>query len=127
MAAYNAQDYLDTALNSVFAQSFKDYEVVVVDDASSDKTPHILAACQDPRLKVFRNETRSGAAFSRNRAKVFSNSLSAATRLKTVLVACAVGRDHGKPGVVERTRPASVRMGACSSMMASRSAATTLS
>ena len=68
MAAYNAQDYLDTALKSVFAQSFEDFEVVVVDDASSDNTPQILAACKDPRLKVFRNETRRGAAFSRNRA-----------------------------------------------------------
>jgi glycosyltransferase involved in cell wall biosynthesis len=68
MAAHNAQDYLDTALDSVFAQSFKDFEVVVVDDASSDKTHQMLDACKDPRLKVFRNEVRSGAAFSRNRA-----------------------------------------------------------
>ena len=68
MAAFNAQAYIEAALDSVFAQTFRDFEIVVVDDASTDGTGHILENRKDPCLRVFRNETRSGAAFSRNRA-----------------------------------------------------------
>ena len=68
MAAYNAREFIPRAIKSVFSQTYGDYEVVVVDDASDDGTFEVLAQYKDKRLKVLRNEKRSGAAFSRNRA-----------------------------------------------------------
>lgn len=42
MAAYNVEKYIDAAINSVISQTFKDWELIIIDDASSDKTPLIL-------------------------------------------------------------------------------------
>jgi glycosyltransferase involved in cell wall biosynthesis len=44
--------FLDEALDSVFAQTFEDFELLVVDDGSTDSTPDLLARRQDPRLRV---------------------------------------------------------------------------
>jgi glycosyltransferase involved in cell wall biosynthesis len=68
MAAYNTRGYVSTALESIFAQTYSDFQIIVVDDASTDGTADILRSYKDPRLIVLRNETRRGAAFSRNRA-----------------------------------------------------------
>ena len=68
MAAYNAGAYIEKALEGVFAQSYADFQLIVVDDASTDNTGELLDKQDDPRLLVLRNDTRSGAAFSRNRA-----------------------------------------------------------
>jgi glycosyltransferase involved in cell wall biosynthesis len=43
VAAYNAERYISETLDSIFAQTFKDYEVIVVDDGSTDRTPSIVA------------------------------------------------------------------------------------
>ncbi len=58
MPVWNGEAYLPQALASIWRQSVADFEVVVVDDGSTDRTPDILAACRDPRLRVLRNETR---------------------------------------------------------------------
>ena len=44
------------ALDSILAQQGVDFEVIVVDDGSTDGTPALLAACRDPRLHVIRCE-----------------------------------------------------------------------
>lgn len=63
--AYNAQAYLGSALDSVFAQTFRDFEVVVVDDGSTDGTPRVAAAYGDT-LQYFR-QANAGVACARNR------------------------------------------------------------
>jgi len=68
MAAYNTQGFVSTALDSVFAQTYPDFQIIVTDDASTDGTAEILKSYKDSRLIVLRNEARRGAAFSRNRA-----------------------------------------------------------
>jgi glycosyltransferase involved in cell wall biosynthesis len=68
MAVYNGERYLDEALHSLFAQTFNDYELLVVDDASSDLTPKILASYEDRRLRVLRNGRNLGLTASLNRA-----------------------------------------------------------
>jgi glycosyltransferase involved in cell wall biosynthesis len=60
--AYQAARWLPETLASVRSQSYDDFELVVVDDGSSDATPAILAADPDPRLRVFRHQRNQGQA-----------------------------------------------------------------
>lgn len=62
----NGADLLPETLASVLAQQFDGFQLIVVDDASTDATPALLAACTDPRLRVLRSETRLGVAGARN-------------------------------------------------------------
>lgn len=61
--AYNAVRTIEHTLESVFRQTFTDFEAIVVDDGSTDDTPSVLARCTD-RLRVLRkvNEGRPAAA-----------------------------------------------------------------
>jgi glycosyltransferase involved in cell wall biosynthesis len=67
MAARNAEATLREAIDSVLAQSFDDFDLVVVDDGSDDRTPEILASYGDERLTVLRNDRSVGLAASLNR------------------------------------------------------------
>lgn len=66
MAVYNGATWLDEAVESVLSQDLRDLEFVIVDDASTDATPEILArwAAGDPRVAVVRNEANRGQAAS---------------------------------------------------------------
>lgn len=68
MPAYNAARTLRAAVDSVLAQDFPDFELIVCDDASRDDTAVLLAACADPRLKVVRNTANLGEGGARDRA-----------------------------------------------------------
>lgn len=70
MGAYNAEKYLAQALDSALAQTFRDFELIVVDDCSTDGTPEILRryAERDGRVRVVRNERNLRLAASLNRA-----------------------------------------------------------
>ena len=59
---YNGQAYLSKAIESVFSQTFQNFEVITVDDASDDESLNLLKqyADQDPRIKVFSNADRLG-------------------------------------------------------------------
>jgi teichuronic acid biosynthesis glycosyltransferase TuaG len=69
MPAYNAKAYLEEAIRSVIDQTFQDWELVVVDDASSDDTPKIVQALasQEPRLVAERLAENRGVGYCRNR------------------------------------------------------------
>ena len=67
MPAWNAAEYLAEALESIRRQSYSDFELLVVDDGSTDRTPEILSACRVPRLRVLRNETRRKLSGALNR------------------------------------------------------------
>ncbi|MGI9509425.1 MAG: glycosyltransferase family 2 protein [Geminicoccaceae bacterium] len=68
MGVYDAERHLPAALASLFAQSFEDFELIVVDDGSTDGTADILASCEDPRLMVLTNTENIGLTRSLNRA-----------------------------------------------------------
>lgn len=70
MAACNAQAYLAEALDSVLGQTFGDFELLLVDDASTDGTPDIIAAHarRDPRIRAVRLARNAGVANARNTA-----------------------------------------------------------
>lgn len=58
--AYQAGEHLQETLDSVWRQDFEDYELIVVDDGSTDLTGEILAAQTDLRLRAFRHERNCG-------------------------------------------------------------------
>ena len=63
---YNKEKFIVRALKSVFAQTFQDYEVIVVDDGSTDRSMEVVAKCTDPRLRVIR-QANAGPGAARNR------------------------------------------------------------
>jgi glycosyltransferase involved in cell wall biosynthesis len=69
MAAHNAERHLREAVDSILGQTLTDFEFIIVDDASSDSTPVILAdyARRDPRIRVLRNDINLGPYPSGNR------------------------------------------------------------
>lgn len=64
---HNREDYICTAVNSILGQTFTDFELLVVDDGSSDATLQRLSRYDDPRLRVESNDTNVGIPASRNR------------------------------------------------------------
>lgn len=68
MPVRNAEKFLEEALNSVISQTYKNIEIVVVDDASVDKTAEILKRYQlkDKRIKIVKNKRQLGVAKSLN-------------------------------------------------------------
>lgn len=69
MPLYNAEKYLNEALQSVLKQTYTDFELICVDDASADTTMEILRNFQkkDNRIRIISNNERMGAATSRNK------------------------------------------------------------
>jgi len=69
MPVFNVSAYIRQAMNSVLCQSFQDFEVIVVDDGSTDDTPLILSnfARSDSRVRVF-SQRNSGIVAALNRA-----------------------------------------------------------
>lgn len=67
MAVYNGEAFVEQAVDSVLAQTFADFELIVVDDGSGDGTRQILAGYRDPRLRVLRNQQNLGLTRSLNK------------------------------------------------------------
>ncbi|KTD99322.1 glycosyltransferase family 2 protein [Pseudoalteromonas sp. H71] len=68
MPAYNAEKYISESIESVLAQSYKNWELLITDDRSTDTTQQIINkyAIQDSRIKLFINEKNGGAGVARN-------------------------------------------------------------
>lgn len=69
MPAYNAEKYIAEAIESILSQTFKDFEFIIVDDASTDNTWKIIQeyAKKDERISIYRNEKNLYIAENRNR------------------------------------------------------------
>jgi glycosyltransferase involved in cell wall biosynthesis len=66
---YNKAPYIRRSLNSVLVQSFKDFELIVVDDGSTDEGGSLVASYTDPRIRLIRQEN-AGVSAARNRGVV---------------------------------------------------------
>ena len=66
MCVHDGEAYLREAVDSILGQTFRDFELLVIDDGSRDGTAAILASYGDPRLRVVRNETNRGLTASLN-------------------------------------------------------------
>ncbi len=63
---YNKEKYIKRTLNSVLKQTFTNFEIVIVDDGSTDKSCEIVEAINDPRIRLIRQEN-GGPSKARNR------------------------------------------------------------
>src|SRR5687768_4124984 len=52
MAVKNGRPYLQTAIESTLAQTYRDFEFLIIDDASTDDTAEIIRSYQDPRIRL---------------------------------------------------------------------------
>lgn len=66
MPVYNAQKYIKHAIDSILNQTYENFELLVIDDASTDSSLDIIKQCQDKRIRVVRNEKNMGIAATRN-------------------------------------------------------------
>jgi glycosyltransferase involved in cell wall biosynthesis len=66
---YNGENYLAHAVDSLLGQTFQDLEVIISDNASTDRTEEIGRACasRDPRVRYYRNDVNQGAVWNHNR------------------------------------------------------------
>ena len=69
MPSYNTGKYIVSSIKSVLAQTYQNWELLIVDDCSTDNTDDLVKQLlQDSRIHYLKNEKNSGAAVSRNRA-----------------------------------------------------------
>ena len=70
---YNGTNYLPQAIQSVLGQTTPDFEVIVVDDASTDETVRMVRHFTDPRISFHQNTSRLGIAGNWNRCLEFAS------------------------------------------------------
>lgn len=69
MPSYNTAKYIKETIDSVLSQTYEAWELIIVDDCSTDNTDEVvLPFLKDTRIRYIKNEKNSGAALSRNRA-----------------------------------------------------------
>ena len=68
MPSYNTGKFIKETIMSVITQTYTNWELIIVDDCSSDNTDEIVKSIKDSRIKYLKNEVNSGAAVSRNKA-----------------------------------------------------------
>lgn len=69
MPSYNTANYIEASIESVRHQTYENWELIIVDDCSTDDTDEVVRPfLSDRRIRYLKNEQNSGAAISRNRA-----------------------------------------------------------
>lgn len=66
--SYNTADFISQTIECVLNQTYTNWEMIIVDDCSTDNTKEVISKYNDTRIIYVENETNSGAAFSRNKA-----------------------------------------------------------
>ncbi len=100
---YNKERHIGRSIGSVLSQTFQDFEIVVVDDGSSDDGPRLVERIGDPRIRVIRQENH-GVSVARNRgaeeaAASLIAFLDADDEYKPGFLAWALERFHERPDV----------------------------
>lgn len=68
MPSYNTAQYISDSIKSIQAQTYNNWELIIVDDCSTDNSIDVIKAFNDPRIILLKNTKNSGAALSRNYA-----------------------------------------------------------
>lgn len=67
MPVYNGERFLREAVESILAQTFTDFELLIINDGSSDHSAEIVASCRDPRIRLVHNERNIGLIATLNK------------------------------------------------------------
>ena len=68
MSTYNEEKYIETSLKSLLNQTFQEFEIIIVDDASTDNTRQLIQRLQDERIHLICNEENQGLTKNLNKA-----------------------------------------------------------
>jgi len=103
MPVYNAERFLSEAIDSILAQTFTNFEFLIIDDASTDNSAAIIRAYTDPRIRYIRNEKNLGISATLNRgielsstewiARMDADDISYPERLEKQFAFCEQHRD----------------------------------
>lgn len=64
--SYNHEKFVGECIQSVLNQTFQDFEIIITDDASTDRTVEIIEQFDDPRIKLFKHSTNQGVSITAN-------------------------------------------------------------
>lgn len=67
MPAYNSGKYIQQSIQSILDQTFQDFELIIVNDGSTDNTHDVITSFSDDRIRYYQNEGNKGLMFVRNR------------------------------------------------------------
>ena len=67
MPAFNAASYIKEAIDSILNQSFKHFNLIILNDGSTDETESIILSYKDPRIVYLKNDKNEGLSYSRNK------------------------------------------------------------
>lgn len=67
MPAYNAEKYIAEAIDSILNQTYRDFEFIIINDGSTDKTEEIILSYTDERIVYLKNEKNMGIVYTLNR------------------------------------------------------------
>jgi glycosyltransferase involved in cell wall biosynthesis len=73
LPVYNCAEFLHESIHCVLSQSFTDFELLVIDDGSTDDTASIIHSFTDLRIRYFRNEVNMGLIYSLNKGLSLAN------------------------------------------------------
>ena len=93
MPTYNVAPYVREAIDSVLRQTYRDFELLVIDDCSTDNTVEVVRSIEDPRIRIVQNEKNVGLAENLNRGLAL---------VETEYVARMDGDDISEPFWLER-------------------------
>lgn len=68
MLTYKRADIVPQAIESILAQTYQDFEFIILNDGSLDNTDEVIKNYQDKRIRYYKNKENKGIAYSRNRA-----------------------------------------------------------
>ena len=103
MAAYNAGKTIDTAISSVLSQTYGNFELIVINDCSTDDTADKVRSFSDERIVLLENETNMGVSKTRHRG---------AAEAKGEWIAILDSDDAWEPDKLEKQAGLQVRTGA---------------
>ena len=63
---YNSEIFLKESINSILNQSYENFELIIIDDNSSDSTIKKIISYNDPRIKLYQNTVNAGTYFCKN-------------------------------------------------------------
>ena len=64
MCVYNCEDYIEKSIKSIVNQTYKNFELIIINDGSTDSTVEKIKAFKDERIKIYDNDGNKGLPYS---------------------------------------------------------------